>query len=199
MTLVYRSRPAAALGRRAFDVGFGTLMLAALVPLILIAAIAIAMEDGGPIFFKQKRVGRFEKLFTIYKLRTFRTKDCVDAPKVASGHDPRITTVGRLLRRTSIDELPQLWNVVRGDMSLVGPRPEMPMMVARYEKWQNLRHLVRPGITCIWQTSSRSLIPLEKPEATQLDLDYIRGASIALDWHLLTRTVASVVFPKGAF
>jgi len=198
-TLVYRTRPYAEFGRRAFDVVFGSLLLVAASPFLIVAAIAILTEDGGPLFFTQRRVGRYEKLFTIYKLRTFRQADCGDAPKVRSGRDPRITSVGRFLRRTSIDELPQLFNVVRGDMSLVGPRPEMPLMVSRYEKWQHMRHLVRPGITCIWQTSSRSLLSLEHPEATALDLAYIRRASFALDGELLARTALAVVFPRGAF
>jgi lipopolysaccharide/colanic/teichoic acid biosynthesis glycosyltransferase len=198
-TMVYRPRPLLEIGRRTFDTLFSLILLIAVSPILLIACAAIVMEDGGPLFFTQRRVGRYEKLFTIYKLRTFRTAHCGDAPKVRNGRDPRITSVGRFLRRTSIDELPQLFNVVRGEMSIVGPRPEMPLMTKRYEKWQHMRHLVRPGITCIWQTSSRSLISLERPEATSLDLAYIRTASFAVDGRLLARTVLAVVFPKGAF
>ena len=103
------------------------------------------------------------------------------------------------MRKTSIDELPQLINVIRGDMTLVGPRPEMPLMIERYESWQHMRHLVTPGLTCIWQTTSRSDTPLHKPEATVMDLDYIRAASPKLDGRLLAQTIASVLRPKGAY
>jgi lipopolysaccharide/colanic/teichoic acid biosynthesis glycosyltransferase len=152
-----------------------------------------------PVIFKQRRAGRFERLFTIYKLRTMRSEACVDGPAPADESDPRVTRVGRILRRTSIDELPQLINVLRGEMSIVGPRPEMPLMLERYETWQHLRHLVTPGLTCIWQISARSNIPLHRPEATTLDIDYIRRASPRLDSLLLARTIYSVVFSKGAY
>jgi len=137
-------------------------------------------------------------MFTIYKLRTMRKSDCGDRPKPSSKEDRRVTNVGRILRKASIDELPQFFNVLRGDMSLIGPRPEMRMMLQRYEAWQHLRHLVSPGITCIWQTTCRSTVPLERPEATKLDLDYIRQASPLLDGALLLRTVLTVVSQKGA-
>ena len=197
-TLIYRPRPLGEITRRAFDVVAASILLMLTSPILALACIAIAIEDGGPIIFNQRRVGRYEKIFVIHKLRTFRKAHCGDEPKINSASDQRITSVGRILRRTSIDEIPQLFNVVVGDMSLVGPRPEMPFMVKRYEKWQNLRHLVRPGLTCIWQVSSRALLPLEKPEATVLDLAYIRDASISFDCQLLFRTLFAVVFPKGA-
>lgn len=184
--------------RRIVDAVLATLLLTLGAPLLAIAALAILIEDGRPIAFKQKRVGRFERLFTIYKLRTMRLADCVDRQKMDAS-DPRITRVGRVLRKTSIDELPQLINVIRGEMSLVGPRPEMPFMTKRYERWQHMRHLVSPGLTCIWQTTCRAEVPLHEPEATALDLDYIRNASPALDGALLAQTVVSVLRPKGAF
>jgi lipopolysaccharide/colanic/teichoic acid biosynthesis glycosyltransferase len=167
--------------------------------ILAIACAAILIEDGGPVLFTQQRAGRFERLFTIYKLRTMCLKDCIDGPTPSNSSDPRITRVGRILRKTSIDELPQLVNVILGNMSLVGPRPEMPLMIERYEHWQHMRHLVTPGLTCIWQTSSRSQIPLHRPEATALDLDYIRNASPKLDGALIAQTIVSVLRFKGAY
>ncbi len=185
--------------RRAFDSAFATILLMIAAPIVAFAALCIVLEDGGPILFKQRRAGRFERLFVIYKLRTMRIDDCGDRPKGLDNSDPRVTRVGRILRKTSIDELPQLINVIRGEMSLVGPRPEMPLMIASYERWQHMRHLVTPGLTCIWQTTSRSNIPLHRPEATAMDLDYIRTASPKLDGFLIVQTVVSVLRPKGAF
>jgi lipopolysaccharide/colanic/teichoic acid biosynthesis glycosyltransferase len=196
--LTYKYNQRRGRARRIVDAVLATVLLTLGAPLLAIAALAILIEDGRPIAFKQKRVGRFERLFTIYKLRTMRLADCVDRQKMDAS-DPRITRVGRVLRKTSIDELPQLINVIRGEMSLVGPRPEMPFMTKRYEHWQHMRHLVSPGLTCIWQTTCRAEVPLHEPEATALDLDYIRNASPALDGALLAQTVVSVLRPKGAF
>jgi lipopolysaccharide/colanic/teichoic acid biosynthesis glycosyltransferase len=199
VTLVYRENRLTRRLRRVVDVALaGTIFLATL-PVTAVACAAIYLEDGGPVLFTQRRAGRFERMFTIYKLRTMKLADCVDRPSPTSQADDRITRVGRFIRKTSIDELPQLLNVLRGDMSLIGPRPEMAIILGRYQNWQHLRSLVPPGITCIWQTSCRSTIPLERPEATALDLDYIKRASPILDGLLLLRTVAKVVNPKGAF
>jgi lipopolysaccharide/colanic/teichoic acid biosynthesis glycosyltransferase len=197
--ITYRNRHVSRRARRAFDSAFAAILLTIAAPIIALAAMCIVLEDGGPILFKQRRAGRFERLFVIYKLRTMRIDDCGDRPKGLDNSDPRVTRVGRILRKTSIDELPQLINVIRGEMSLVGPRPEMPLMIARYERWQHMRHLVTPGLTCIWQTTSRSNIPLHRPEATAMDLDYIRTASPKLDGFLIVQTVVSVLRPKGAF
>ena len=198
-SLTYRHDHGSRRVRRAFDASVAGAMLLAALPVLTIACLGILIEDGGPVFFKQKRAGRFERLFVMYKLRTMRKADCVDRPTPSNGSDPRVTRMGRFLRKTSIDELPQLINIIRGDMTLVGPRPEMPLMIGRYERWQHMRHLVTPGLTCIWQTTSRSEIPLHKPEATIMDLDYIRSASPELDGRLLARTVLSVLRPKGAY
>jgi lipopolysaccharide/colanic/teichoic acid biosynthesis glycosyltransferase len=197
--ITYRHRHSRRLARRVFDAAFAATLLVCVSPLLAVAALAIFLEDRGPIFFKQRRAGRFERLFVIYKFRTMRLADCGDRPKGLDKSDPRVTRVGRILRKTSIDELPQLINVIRGDMTLVGPRPEMPLMIASYERWQHMRHLVTPGLTCIWQTTSRSNIPLHRPEATAMDLDYIRTASPKLDGFLIFQTVVSVLRPKGAF
>jgi lipopolysaccharide/colanic/teichoic acid biosynthesis glycosyltransferase len=185
--------------RRLIDSLVAGIALVLAAPVIAVACLAILIEDGAPLFFKQQRAGRFERLFTIYKLRTMRRADCVDRSSPSDGSDPRVTRVGRILRKTSIDELPQLINIIRGDMTLVGPRPEMPLMIANYEHWQHMRHLVTPGLTCIWQTKSRSEIPLHRPEATALDLDYIRQASPQLDGALIAQTVVSILRFKGAY
>ena len=197
--LTYKPHPGRRRARRVVDALIAAAALVVAAPVLAIACAGILIEDGRPIFFKQRRAGRFERLFVIYKLRTMRHADCVDRPTPSNNADPRVTRMGRFLRKTSIDELPQLVNVIRGEMSLVGPRPEMPLMIEGYEHWQHLRHLVTPGLTCIWQITSRSDIPLHQPEATVLDLDYIRSASPKLDSALLAQTVVSVLRPKGAY
>jgi lipopolysaccharide/colanic/teichoic acid biosynthesis glycosyltransferase len=199
VSLTYKHVRARRLARRLFDASVAGIALLFALPILAIACAAILIEDGGPVLFTQQRAGRFERLFTIYKLRTMRLKDCVDRPTPSDASDPRVTRVGRILRKTSVDELPQLVNVILGDMSLVGPRPEMPLMIERYERWQHMRHLVTPGLTCIWQTTSRSRIPLHRPEATALDLDYIRNASPKLDGALIAQTIVSVLRFKGAY
>ncbi|MBV9103314.1 MAG: sugar transferase [Candidatus Eremiobacteraeota bacterium] len=198
-TLIYREKRLARRIRRAVDVTIALLLLLAVAPVILVACAAILVEDGPPVFFRQRRAGRFERTFVIYKLRTMKRAACGDEMSPATVDDRRITPVGRLLRRTSIDELPQLFNVLRGEMSLIGPRPEMQSLVQRYEPWQHLRHLIAPGITCIWQTTCRSTVPLHRPEATALDLEYIERASPLFDVALLARTITSVLSQRGAF
>jgi lipopolysaccharide/colanic/teichoic acid biosynthesis glycosyltransferase len=185
--------------RRAVDIILAAPLLLLSAPVVALAAIAILLEDGGPVIFVQHRVGRFERLFVMYKLRTMKKAACEDRVSPTSAGDDRITRVGRILRRASIDEIPQLLNVLRGDMSLIGPRPEMGIILGRYEAWQHLRHLISPGLTCIWQSTVRSTIPLHRPEATELDLDYIRRASPLLDGAILLRTVNSLVSQKGAY
>jgi len=195
--LIHRADQPSALARRIFDVVFALLLLVASAPLVALAVLAIVLEDGLPAFFVQRRIGRYGRPFDIIKLRTMKQAHCGSEYKPASNDDSRITRVGRILRTTSIDELPQLINVLRGDMSVVGPRPEMPFIVKRYERWQHLRHLVRPGLTCIWQAQHRSLA-LDHPSATLLDLKYIRSASPALDAALLWRTIPALLRRTGA-
>jgi lipopolysaccharide/colanic/teichoic acid biosynthesis glycosyltransferase len=197
--LIYRPNPIAYRARRCVDMTLAGLLLVLTAPIMAAAALAIFWEDGTPIIFRQRRAGRFERTFTMYKLRTMRIEHCVNRPSPTSGADPRITSVGRFLRKTSIDELPQLFNVVRGDMTLIGPRPEMPLIIDGYEHWQHLRHLVTPGLTCIWQATCRSRVPLHHPEATALDIDYIRRASPLLDGALLVKTFLSIVLQRGAY
>lgn len=199
VTLMYSENPRSRKLRRIVDRTVAGIFLVLSSPIVGAACIAIYLEDGGPVFFKQRRAGRFERLFTIYKLRTMRVEDLGDKKTPSNGTDRRITRVGRILRKTSIDELPQFLNVWRGEMALVGPRPEMPFIVREYKNWQHLRHLVTPGLTGLWQTSHRALMPLESPEATLLDLEYINTASPAVDRRLLLRTISSVLLAKGAY
>ena len=183
--------------RRTLDL-IGAIVLGAIaLPILLLACIAIFFEDGKPLVFRQTRVGRFGRLFTIYKLRTMKKTVCGDAYK-PSADDSGVTRVGAILRKSSVDELPQLFNVLRGEMSIVGPRPEMPFIVRRYEKWQHLRLLVNPGLTCIWQTQCRSTVPLDHPRATTMDLEYIERASPAVDAELILRTFGAVFSARGA-
>lgn len=184
---------------RCLDVAVASVALLVAAPVLGLAAIAIKLEDRGPVFFVQKRVGRFGRLFNVYKLRTMRAELCRDEFSPTAGRDARITAVGRYLRRTSIDELPQLFNVLRGEMALVGPRPEMPFIVRQYAPWQQLRHMVTPGITGLWQVECRSVVPLHRPEATALDLAYISSASPFTDGAILVRTVRAILSPHGAY
>jgi lipopolysaccharide/colanic/teichoic acid biosynthesis glycosyltransferase len=135
----------------------------------------------------------------MYKLRTMRKEMSYDALSPRADGDPRVTRVGRILRKCSLDEVPQFINVLRGEMAIVGPRPEMPFIVDKYEGWQHLRHVVTPGITCIWQANYRSTLPLECPEATLLDLMYIRLASPLTDVRIVLRTIGAVFSTKGAY
>lgn len=186
--------------RRTVDVVASLLVLIATMPVHLAAIVAIKLEDGGPAFFMQRRVGRFGKLFTIYKLRTMRVDACGDGLSPAGSSDARVTKVGVVLRRTSIDELPQLINVLRSDMSLVGPRPEQPFLASNYKSpWQRLRQFAKPGITCFWQIRCRSTVPLHEPSATAHDLEYIESASPVTDVAILLGTVGAVLKLKGAY
>jgi len=195
----YSERRAYELVTRVTDVAIASAMLLAVGPVLGVAAIAIKLEDRGPILFKQRRVGRFGRLFDVYKLRTMRVDKCGDAPSPTSKRDPRITGVGAFLRKTSIDELPQLVNVLNGTMALVGPRPEQPFHVRNYEPWQNLRLFAKPGITCFWQIRCRSRVPLNKPEATVHDLEYIGKASPITDGKILFKTIGAVFSSQGAY
>jgi len=199
VNLVFREKRRYRTLRRCVDVFAAVSILLVTAPVLLVAALAVKLEDGGPTMFVQKRVGRFGRLFDVYKLRTMKSALCSDALSPSHAGDARITRVGRILRRTSIDELPQLINVLRGDMALVGPRPEMPFIVRQYEPWQQLRHLVTPGITGLWQVECRKSVPLHRPEATALDIKYIANASPLADTAILLKTVGAVLSPHGAY
>lgn len=195
--------------KRAFDICCSLLLLIVLAPIYLLTALAIYLDDPGPVFFRQKRVGKNGRVFDFYKFRSM----VIDAEKLKKSlesqnessegvifkvrADPRITQVGRVIRKYSIDELPQLFNVLRGDMSLVGPRPAIPAEVAQYSLEQRKRLHVVPGITCIWQISGRSDIPFTGQ--VQLDMKYISTRSIWQDLMILLKTVPAVITGKGAY
>jgi lipopolysaccharide/colanic/teichoic acid biosynthesis glycosyltransferase len=197
--MVYREKLGYNRWRRVIDIIGAAVLLVIAAPILLIGGLAIFVEDGAPIFFRQRRVGRFGRLFTIYKLRTMRRERCIDGFSPTTASDPRVTRVGHWLRRSSIDELPQLLNILRGEMAFVGPRPEMPFVVREYEAWQHLRHLVTPGVTGFWQTTCRSTIPLHLPAATMLDLKYIEQASHSTDAAVLVKTFRSLISAEGAY
>ena len=172
---------------RALDVAVAGIGLGLAAPALAIAAVAIKLEDGGPVFYRQRRVGLHGNEFALLKLRTME----VDAEQKGAGYavnvgDPRITRVGRILRRLSLDEVPQLWNVVRGDMSLVGPRPTLAYQVERYTPRQRRRLEVKPGITGWAQIQGRARLPWD--ERIELDVWYIEHRSAWLDLRILART-----------
>ena len=192
---------------RLLDILVASVALLILSPVILLAALAVKLTSPGPALFSQARLGQGGRPFTFYKLRSMcadapaRKKDVLalneqDGPVFKATFDPRITPVGRFLRKTSIDELPQLWNVLKGDMSLVGPRPPLPEEVAEYEPWQRRRLDLRGGLTCIWQVSGRSKIQFD--DWVRLDLLYGKKADLWLDLAILARTVPAVLTGRGA-
>lgn len=211
--LVFVDRPQAAraggIGKRAFDLVGSALLLVFFAPLLGLAALATKLDDGGPILFRQARVGRQGDLFTCYKLRSMTTdaenqkSALADQNETTGGvlfkmaSDPRITRVGRFTRRYSIDELPQLVNVLRGDMSLIGPRPAVPSEVELYASHERRRLDVRPGLTGLWQVSGRSDLPWD--EAVRLDLYYVDNWSMVQDINILFRTVGVVLRAQGAY
>ena len=185
------------IGKRWLDaiLSFAFLILSS--PLLLLAALAIRLTSRGPIFFRQTRVGQSGKLFRIFKLRTMIVVDDATGSSITAAHDPRITPVGRWLRRTKLDELPQLINVLRGDMSLVGPRP---LPIRDYqgfdEDWVRRRFSVRPGITCLWQVNGRSSVSFQR--WMELDLHYIDHWSLWLDVKVIFKTIPAVFKGVGA-
>lgn len=197
-------------GKRLFDMSLGVLLLLLCLPALLPAAALVRLSGPGPVLFRQTRVGLHERPFTMLKLRTMRT-GCDDAGQrdfnarelrgaldgrehggvFKPAGDPRITPVGRILRRYSIDEIPQLLNVLKGDMSLVGPRPSLPWEVELYTREQRRRHECLPGLTGLWQVSGRNRLPM--PEMLDLDLAYLRSRSFLLDLRILARTPRAVL------
>lgn len=177
--------------KRVVDVGVSVALLALLAPLFILIAILIRIDSPGPSLFVQERVGRNGTLFNIFKFRSMFTSAPKYAASPASSHDPRITRIGRLLRRTSLDELPQLINVFLGTMSLVGPRPEMPFIAEAYDLRQRQRLLIPPGITCLWQLSADRSFPIH--QNIQYDLYYIRNRSFFMDAAILVHTLLFAV------
>lgn len=195
--------------KRMMDVGVAAVALALSLPFWPAIVLAIKLDSPGPAIFRQKRVGEGGRLFTMYKFRTMvagaeqAERDLVsvalstDPRRFKSPNDPRVTRVGRFLRRTSLDELPQLWNILKGDMSLVGPRPELPAFVERYEPWQRKRFGVPQGLTGWWQVHGRSDKPMYWH--TEDDLYYIQHYSLLLDIRILLMTALAVIRGKGAY
>ena len=191
------------------DVTCASLGILVLSPVFLVCAAVIRLESPGPVIFKQKRIGRDGRPFNVYKFRSMyidaeqRRQELLKANESKDGvifkmqKDPRVTRFGRFIRKFSIDELPQLFNVVVGDMSLVGPRPPLPSEVAEYTLEDRKRLTVKPGITCIWQVSGRSDIPFRQQVA--LDKEYIMSRSLWRDLWILLKTVPAVLTGKGAY
>lgn len=196
--------------KRTLDLVVVVPALLLLLPLFAVVALGVKLQDRGPVLFWQKRVGRYGREFPFPKFRSM----WVNAEEVrakllaANQHgqegvtfkmkrDPRITPIGRIIRRTSIDELPQLWCVLKGDMSLVGPRPPLVSEVARYSLAERERLAVTPGLTCIWQVNGRSEVPF--PQQVEMDLDYIRQPSLWADIKLLLKTLPAVIRGRGAY
>ena len=196
--------------KRMLDVIVAAAALIVLAPLMIVVAVLIKLTDGGPVIYASTRIGRFGVPFSFYKFRSMR----VDAAKQraelmedsmhgAAGitfkiaRDPRVTWIGRLIRKGSIDELPQLWNVLLGDMSLVGPRPPIMEEVEQYEPHHYRRFSVLPGITCLWQVMGRAQIPFE--QQVQLDVEYINTRTLGLDLKLMALTIPAVLTARGAY
>ncbi len=193
--------------KRVFDVIVTTLLFLVAWPLMLLIALLIRLDSPGPILFSQQRVGENGRLFWMHKFRTMvadaETRsppldfDAEGRPRYKLAHDERITRMGRFLRKTSLDELPQFFNILKGEMSLVGPRPEVQRIVEQYEPWQRQRLAVPPGLTGWWQVNGRSDLPMHLN--THLDLYYIRNYSLWLDLKILWKTIGVVIRGEGAF
>jgi exopolysaccharide biosynthesis polyprenyl glycosylphosphotransferase len=194
--------------KRAFDIAFSFLVLLALSPLLLLIMFLIKAEDGGPVLFSQTRVGEFGREFKMYKFRSMclnaeqRLQELLGLNEHKEGvtfklkNDPRITKVGRWLRKFSLDELPQFYNVLIGDMSLVGPRPPVPRETELYTPAQRRRLAVKPGITCTWQISGRSNIDFSGQ--VKLDVMYIENRNFLMDMKIIVQTVPAVLSGRGA-
>lgn len=192
--------------KRATDFAIATASLILLAPFMGLIAMLIRLTSPGPAIFRQERCGLNGRRFMFYKFRSM----CDNAEELRASleelnekttvfkmqNDPRLTSIGRWLRKFSVDELPQLWNVLRGDMSLVGPRPPLPDEVKRYERWQRRRMRMRPGLTCLWAISGRDSVDFDT--WMKLDMKYIDQWSLALDWKILVRTIPRVLMGKGA-
>ncbi|MDY7032820.1 MAG: sugar transferase [Thermodesulfobacteriota bacterium] len=195
-------------GKRAFDILFSSIALLFLLPVFVIAGILIKLDSPGPVFFIQKRVGYNKRLFKAYKFRTMikgaeKQQSKLEQLNEMSGpvfkikNDPRITKIGRIMRKTSIDELPQLFNVLKGDMSLIGPRPLPVRDYERFEEeWHKRRFSIRPGLTCLWQINGRNGMSFDK--WVELDMEYIDNWSLLLDLKILIKTIPAVFKGSGA-
>jgi len=193
--------------KRLLDIAVAMLLLTLSLPALLVAMIAIKLTSPGSVLFKQERIGLNGRIFTLYKFRTMIADaherrgevshlNEMTGPVFKAKDDPRVTAVGRFLRKFSLDELPQLWNVLKGDMSLVGPRPPIPEEVGAYQRWHRRRLSMKPGLTCLWQISGRNNVDFDR--WMQLDLQYIDNWSPSLDLKILLRTIPAVLLGRGA-
>ena len=193
--------------KRLIDIICSFVGILVLSPLFIIIAIIIKFTSKGPVFFSQKRVGRNGKEFDMYKFRSMvvnaeELKEKLAAQNEMSGpmfkmkDDPRVTKVGKFIRKTSLDELPQLWNILKGDMSLVGPRPSLPKEVAQFDEWMYKRLEVKPGLTCYWQVSGRNNIDFE--DWMKLDIRYVEEKNLWIDIKLIFKTVGVLFGDKNA-
>jgi len=211
LPVVHLKEPALTPGQRAVkrvtDLILGSLLLIGVAPLLAVSAVAIKLDSAGPVFYRQRRIGEGGKKFRMFKLRTMvcgADRHEVHMLLTENGmlrfdkqpDDPRVTRVGKVLRRWSIDELPQLINVLKGEMSLIGPRPELPSLVERYSTWQRKRFAVPQGMTGWWQVNGR---PQDVEQKVEFDLYYVRNYSLALDIWILFKTVGAVLSQRGAF
>ena len=194
--------------KRFTDIAVASLILILVLPVIPVIVLLIKLDSPGPVLFRQKRIGKDGREFDFFKFRSMhlgaenviaslRPLSGVDGPVFKLKNDPRITGTGRFLRRSSLDELPQLLNVLKGDMSIVGPRPNLPSEVSQYLPWQRRRLDVTPGITCYWQIAGRSHIGFQ--EWMRLDLEYIRSRSLVTDMKIMLKTIPAVIARKGAY
>lgn len=184
----------------ALDRALSAIFLVLLAPVFLVIAVSLLLALGRPILYSRYRVGRDGQPFRLHKFRTMQpdrrsSQEAFHGDDRRQNHkspdDPRHTGIGRILRSSRFDELPQLWNVLKGDMSLVGPRPELPEIVVRYEHWQHRRHAVKPGVTGLWQISDQNDQPMH--ECVQLDLEYLESISFRTDLSILLRTPAAML------
>lgn len=194
--------------KRLFDIVAATCGIVILSPLMIIIAVLIKGEDHGPVFYKQVRVGKNGKTFKMYKFRSMfvnadkmldrlKEQNDVDGPMFKMKDDPRVTKIGHFIRKHSLDELPQFLNVLKGDMSLVGPRPPLPSEVAEYSEYDKQRLLVIPGCTGLWQVTERNEVGFN--EMMQLDVQYIKRASFMFDLWIIWKTVEIVIKPNGSY
>jgi len=194
--------------KRGIDIAFSALVLTLGAPLMALIALMIKLDSPGAVFFRQERVGKMGQRFTLYKFRSMvanaeEQRQALEALNEADGPlfkikaDPRITRLGKQLRRLSLDELPQFYNVWRGEMSLIGPRPGLPAEVERYQEWHKRRMEVPPGLTGLWQVSGRSELTFD--EMALLDIYYVENWSPALDIKIFLQTIPRVIFGNGAY
>jgi lipopolysaccharide/colanic/teichoic acid biosynthesis glycosyltransferase len=195
-------------GKRLFDLSVGLLAFVFVIPIVPLIALMIKLDSPGPVFYRQDRIGRGGRPFRFYKFRSMyreadrrrtelESRNEQEGPVFKIKADPRITPVGQFLRRSSVDEIPQILNVLRGDMSIVGPRPPLPVEVARYQPWHRRRLDVKPGITCLWQIAGRSQIGFD--EWMRLDMEYLRTRSLRTDMAIFLKTLPAVMARRGAY